>query len=50
MRDGKVFTDEAPRRAAKIARLIGEPEAYWIQLEFQDILLEAGLDYYVTVV
>lgn len=39
----------SPRRAAKIARLIGEPESYWIKLAFQDVLRQEDLDYTVSV-
>ena len=39
----------SPRRAAKIARLIGEPESYWIKLTFQDMLRQENLDYTVSV-
>lgn len=38
-----------PKRAAKIARLIGHPEKYWIQLALQDSLREANLDYTIKV-
>lgn len=39
----------SPRRAARIARLIGEPESYWIQLAFQDVLRKEQLDYKVSI-
>ena len=39
----------SPRRAAKIARLIGEPESYWIKLAFQDVLRKEDLNYTVSV-
>ena len=38
-----------PRRAAKIARIIGEPESYWIQLSFQDTLQQNNLNFKVYV-
>ena len=39
----------SPRRALMIARLIGEPESYWIKLAFQDTLRQEKLDYTVSV-
>jgi len=39
----------SPTRAAKIARCIDEPEDYWIQLAFQDMLRKENLDYKVSV-
>ena len=38
-----------PGRAAKIARLIGHPEQYWIQLALQDALHQEQLNYKVSV-
>ena len=38
-----------PKRAAKIARLIGHPEKYWVQLALQDSLREANLNYTIKV-
>ena len=39
----------SPSRAAKIAKFIGEPESYWIQLTFQDALRKENLEYTVSV-
>ena len=39
----------SPGRAAKIAKQIGHPEDYWIQLTFQDTLRKQQLDYIVSV-
>ncbi|MBF0233361.1 MAG: helix-turn-helix transcriptional regulator [Desulfamplus sp.] len=39
----------SPRRAAKIANQIGQPEQFWIQIAFQDMLREEQLDYKVSV-
>ena len=36
-------------RAAKIARQIDQPEKFWIQLAFQDLLRSENLDYTVSV-
>ncbi|MFA5906608.1 MAG: helix-turn-helix transcriptional regulator [Desulfobacula sp.] len=36
-------------RAAKIAKIIGEPESYWIRLSFQDILRKENFKYIVSV-
>ncbi|MFH2059279.1 MAG: helix-turn-helix transcriptional regulator [Pseudomonadota bacterium] len=38
-----------PKRAAKIASQIGQPEIFWIQLALQDILRKEDLNYQVTV-
>lgn len=38
------------RRAAKIARQLGEPEKIWLRLVFQDMLRQERLDYTVSVV
>ena len=37
------------KRAAKIAKQIGHPENYWIQLAFQDMLRQEHLNYKVSV-
>ena len=37
------------RRAAKIAKQLGEPEKTWIRLVFQDMLRHEQLDYRVSV-
>jgi transcriptional regulator with XRE-family HTH domain len=39
----------SPSRAAKIAKQIGEPEIFWIQLAFQDMLRKEHLRYTVSV-
>ncbi len=39
----------SPGRAREIAKKIGEPEAYWIQLALQDKLREEEIDLVVTV-
>ncbi|CCK80678.1 helix-turn-helix transcriptional regulator [Desulfobacula toluolica] len=39
----------SPKRAAKIANQIGEPEKLWIRLAFQDMLRKEQLDYTVSV-
>ena len=39
----------SPRRAAKIAKLIDEPEIFWIRLALQDMLKHEQLDYTVSV-
>lgn len=38
-----------PKRAAKIANLIGQPVIVWVELAMQDALREANLDYTVKV-
>ena len=38
----------APKRAAKIARVIGEPEMFWIKLALQDGLRKENLNFYVS--
>ncbi|MCK5164453.1 MAG: helix-turn-helix transcriptional regulator [Desulfobacula sp.] len=38
-----------PKRAAKIARLIEQPEIVWIELALQDSLRDANLDYTIKV-
>lgn len=39
----------SPSRAMEIAKKIGEPEAYWIQLALQDKFREEEIDLIVTV-
>ncbi|MCK5165423.1 MAG: helix-turn-helix transcriptional regulator [Desulfobacula sp.] len=39
----------SPRRAAKIAKNIGEPEIFWIRLSLQDMLNKEHLNYTVSV-
>ncbi len=39
----------SPRRAAKIAEKIGQPEQYWIQLSLQDMLRKERFVYKVSV-
>ncbi|MBW1759831.1 MAG: helix-turn-helix transcriptional regulator [Deltaproteobacteria bacterium] len=39
----------SPKRAAKIARHIGQPEKIWIELALQDMLRQEDLDYTVSV-
>jgi len=39
----------SPSRAMEIAKKIGEPEAYWIQLALQDKFREEEIDLVVTV-
>ena len=39
----------SPKRAARIARLIGQPEIVWVELAIQDSLREANLNYTVKV-
>ncbi|MBU1193321.1 MAG: helix-turn-helix domain-containing protein [Proteobacteria bacterium] len=38
-----------PKRAAKIAKQIEQPENFWIQLAFQDMLRKEELNYTVSV-
>ncbi len=38
-----------PKRAAKIAKLIGHPEKYWIRLALQDTLRQANFNYKVSI-
>lgn len=40
----------SPRRAAKIAKQIKEPEIFWIRLALQDMLTQEQLNYTVSVV
>lgn len=39
----------SPSRAAKIARKLKEPEAFWIQLALQDLLRKESIDLEVSV-
>ncbi|MBF0258663.1 MAG: helix-turn-helix transcriptional regulator [Desulfamplus sp.] len=39
----------SPGRAAKIARLIEQPEKFWIQLSLQDMLRQESINYNVFV-
>jgi transcriptional regulator with XRE-family HTH domain len=39
----------SPRRALEIAKKIGEPTAYWVQLALQDKLREEKINLVVTV-
>jgi len=39
----------SPRRAAKIANKINQPEVFWIRLALQDMLRKESLDYTVSV-
>ncbi len=39
----------SPGRAAKIAKKLGEPEAFWVQLTFQDALRKEELELTVSV-
>jgi len=38
----------APKRAARIAGIIGEPESFWIKLALQDVLRKENLHYHVS--
>ena len=40
----------SPSRAAKIARKLGEPESFWVQLSLQDMLRKEDLDLVVSIV
>ncbi len=40
----------SPRRAAKIANKIGEPEIFWIRLALQDMLRKESFNYTVSVI
>ncbi|MBF0203848.1 MAG: helix-turn-helix transcriptional regulator [Desulfamplus sp.] len=40
----------SPSRAVKIAQLMGQPEKFWIQLSFQDMLRHEQIDCKVSVV
>ena len=37
-----------PKRAARIARIIGEPEMFWVKLALQDELRKENLNFAVT--
>ena len=39
----------SPRKAAKIASQIKQPESFWLQLAFQDMLRQENLKYTVSV-
>lgn len=39
----------SPSRAFEIAKKLGEPEAYWVQLAIQDKLIEEEIYFKVTV-
>ena len=39
----------SPNRAAKIARKLGEPESFWVQLALQDMLRKDDLNLVVTI-
>ena len=39
-----------PSRASKIARKLGEPESFWVQLALQDMLRKENLDLVVSIV
>ena len=39
----------SPSRAVKIARQINQPESFWLQLAFQDMLRQDNLEYTVSV-
>ena len=38
----------SPKRAAKIAQVIGEPETFWIKLALQDSLRKENLNFNVS--
>jgi len=38
-----------PSRAAKIARKLGEPESFWVQLALQDMIHKEKLDLVISV-
>jgi len=38
-----------PSRAAKIAKKLGEPESFWVQLAIQDMLNKEELDLVVSI-
>ena len=40
----------SPSRAAKIARKLGEPESFWVQLALQDMLRREDLNLVVSIV
>jgi transcriptional regulator with XRE-family HTH domain len=39
----------SPSRAAKIARKLGEPESFWVQLSLQDMLWKEDLNLVVSI-
>ncbi len=39
----------SPSRAAKIARKLGEPESFWVQLALQDMLRKEDLNLIVSI-
>ena len=39
----------SPGRAAKIARQLGEPESFWVQLALQDLLRKENLNLVVSI-
>ena len=39
----------SPSRAAKIARQLGEPESFWVQLALQDLLRKENLNLVVSI-
>ncbi len=39
----------SPRRAAKIARQLGEPESFWVQLALQDMIRKENLNLVVSI-
>ena len=39
----------SPSRAAKIARKLGEPESFWVQLSLQDMLRKEDLNLVVSI-
>ena len=39
----------SPSRAAKIARKLGEPESFWVQLALQDLLRKENLNLVVSI-
>ena len=39
----------SPGRAAKIARQLGEPESFWVQLALQDMLQKENLNLVVSI-
>lgn len=40
----------SPSRASKIARKLGEPESFWVQLALQDMLRKENLNLVVSIV
>ena len=39
----------SPSRAAKIARQLGEPESFWVQLALQDMLRKENLSLVISI-